>query len=170
MQREQLAASDVQAVTARVHQAAIDVLGPVTDPQTVHQSKFSMGTVLGLVAVHGKAGLQEFDRHFQDPAVVEFRHRVRMELDPSVEAAYPARWLGRVLVQTRDGRLLNGAVDEPKGDPGNSLSRPELEDKAIRLAQYRDGATAAEMRALIAATWRLTSWDRVPMLLPAAAI
>ena len=35
-----LDAGDVKHVRARVHEAAIDVLGPVTDPRTVHQSKF----------------------------------------------------------------------------------------------------------------------------------
>ena len=32
------------------------VLGPVTDPQTVHQAKFCMGAVLGLIATQGRAG------------------------------------------------------------------------------------------------------------------
>jgi 2-methylcitrate dehydratase PrpD len=48
-------------VVTHVHQGAIDVLGPVVDPATVHQSKFSMGTVLALAAQHGHAGLTEFD-------------------------------------------------------------------------------------------------------------
>ncbi|MBF3363889.1 MmgE/PrpD family protein, partial [Pseudomonas aeruginosa] len=63
MQREGLDHSQIAAVTARVHQGAIDVLGRVVEPQTVHQAKFSMGTVLGLIAVYGKAGLGEFHRH-----------------------------------------------------------------------------------------------------------
>ena len=49
-----------------------------------------------------------------------------MELDPEVDAAYPARWIGKVTVHTIDGRVLHGRVDEPKGDPGNTLSRAEL--------------------------------------------
>jgi 2-methylcitrate dehydratase PrpD len=40
-----------------VHQGAIDVLGPVVKPATVHQSKFSMGTVLALVARTAMPGL-----------------------------------------------------------------------------------------------------------------
>ena len=166
LQREQLAAGDVGRVTARVHQAAIDVLGPVTDPQTVHQSKFSMGTVLGLIAVHGRAGLAEFDSHFQDPAVLAFRDRVEMVADAEVEAAYPARWIGKVSVQTRDGRTFSARVDEPKGDPGNTLDRTELENKAMQLAQYRAGATPAEMRDVIARVWSLTTLAHMPMLLP----
>jgi 2-methylcitrate dehydratase PrpD len=154
-----LAAEDVQEVTALVHQAAIDVLGPVTDPQTVHQSKFSMGTVLGLIAVRDEAGLQDFDAHFRDPAVTAFRDKVRMQLDTQVNTAYPERWIGKVRVRTRDGRELEGQVLEPKGDPGNTLSRAELERKALALAAYRDGAGQAQMRAVIQRIWRLAEDD-----------
>jgi 2-methylcitrate dehydratase PrpD len=166
MAAQRLAASDIRQVTARVHQAAIDVLGPVVDPVTVHQSKFSMGTVLGLVAVRGRAGLTEFDADFRDPAVIAFRDRVHMVLDAEVDGAYPARWIGKVTVETTDGRRFDGRVDEPKGDPGNTLSRPELEHKALQLAAYAGGAGEAEMRRVIALAWSLRADDRVPMLLP----
>src|SRR5688572_5600740 len=41
MRESKLAASDIAQVVAHVHQGAIDVLGPVTDPQTVHQDRKS---------------------------------------------------------------------------------------------------------------------------------
>ncbi len=167
MRTHGLAASAVAQVTAQVHQAAIDVLGPVVDPQTVHQAKFSMGTVLGLIAVHGAAGLAEFDAHYRAPAVLAFCDKVAMVLDTEVDAAYPARWIGKVQVRTSDGRRLSARVDEPKGDPGNTLSRPELEDKAQRLAAYRGGATEAEMRGVIASVWALAAAPLVPVFLPA---
>ncbi len=166
LQRERLGAADVKSVMAQTHQGAIDVLGPVTNPQTVHQSKFSMGTVLGLIAVHGHAGLAEFEHHYQDAAVKAFSDRVSMKLDAEVDAAYPARWLGRVTVETHDGRHFLGLVDEPKGDPGNTLGRAELEDKAIRLARFGRAATAAEMRIVIATVWRLSQLQAVPVFLP----
>jgi 2-methylcitrate dehydratase PrpD len=160
-----LKASDVRRVTALVHQGAIDVLGPVTDPQTVHQSKFSMGTVLGLVAVLGRAGLTEFDADFNTSDVTTFRDKVVMELDPEVDRAYPARWIGKVRVETNDGRVLHGRVDEPKGDPGNTLSRTELEDKALRLALYHGGASEAEMREAMAHLWDIAEAPQVGRLL-----
>ncbi|MEO8079900.1 MAG: MmgE/PrpD family protein [Caldimonas sp.] len=165
MQAHDLKAADIAGATALVHQGAIDVLGPVVDPQTVHQSKFSMGTVLGLVAVHGHAGLTDFDAHWQAPAVTAFRDRVAMRLDPEVDAAYPARWIGKVEVTTRDGRTFEARVDEPKGDPGNTLSRAELEDKAFRLAAYRDGASRAEMAHAIERIRSLSGTPRVGWLL-----
>jgi len=161
MREHGLRAERIARVTAQVHQGAIDVLGPVVDPQTVHQAKFSMGTVLALVALHGQAGLAEFDAHYRDPAVVTLREKVQMQLDAEVDAAYPARWIGKVIVETTDGRRLAARIDEPKGDPGNTLTRPELEDKALRLAAYRAGATPAEMRRVIDRVWSLAGTERV---------
>lgn len=166
LQRERLAPADIASVVTRVHQGAIDVLGAVGVPTTVHQAKFSMGTVLGLIAVHGKAGLEEFrDFALTDPAVAAFRDKVRMLLDPEVDAAYPRRWLGRVEVTTHAGAVLHGAIDEPKGDPGNTLTRAELEDKARRLARFSGAADDAEVAALIARAWTLRDAASVAALL-----
>ncbi len=156
----------IKRVTARVHQAAIDVLGPVTHPVTVHQAKFSMGTVLAMIARFERAGLAEFERHFRDPETVAFRDRVTMVHDAEVEAAYPQRWIGKVEVETTDGRTLTGRVDEPKGDPGNTLSRSELTDKAMRLAAFSGAATPSEMRALCDEVFVIAAAPRIGLLLP----
>lgn len=166
LREHKLAESDIARVVAHVHQGAIDVLGPVVDPRTVHQSKFSMGTVLGLIARQGRAGLPEFDAALDDPAVADFRGRVTMELDPEVDGAYPQRWIGKVTVHTRDGRVLHGRVDEPKGDPGNTLSRVEIEAKTLSLGRYADAATETELRGLIDAIWSLERAGKVGALLP----
>jgi 2-methylcitrate dehydratase PrpD len=156
MQENALHADEVVHVTAHVHQGALDVLGPVTDPQTLHQSKFSMGFVLALIAREGRAGLADFtEASLADRDVRAFHDKVKMVLDPDIDRAYPRRWMGRVTVKTRDGRELGKKIESPRGDPDNGLSRAELEDKALRLAQYADGATEAEMRQVIARVWRL---------------
>ena len=156
MQREGLSHEQIATVVTRVHQGAIDVLGRVVKPTTVHQAKFSMGAVLGLVAVHGSAQLIEFrDLALTDPAVDAFREKVSMELDPEVDAAYPGRWLGRVVVTTTDGRTLSAAIDEPKGDPGNTLSRSELEAKFQRLLAFSGARTEEQGKAMIDRVWAL---------------
>jgi 2-methylcitrate dehydratase PrpD len=171
MRREGLSDEQVANVTARVHQAAIDVLGPVVNPATVHQAKFSMGTVLGCIAVRGSAGLDDFEHHaLTDSRIAAFRERVRMVRDEEVDAAYPKRWIGKVEVRTTDGRTLSARVDVPKGDPGNSLSRAEIEEKAIRLAQFRGGATAEEMRVALARIWRLEDASSLGRILDGAGV
>jgi 2-methylcitrate dehydratase PrpD len=166
MHREQLSHDEIASVTARVHQGAIDVLGQVVEPTSVHQAKFSMGTVLGLIAVHGNAGLDEFERHaLEDARVAAVRRRVQMVLDPEIDAAYPRRWVGEVEVETTDGRMLTSRVDVPKGDPGNSLSRAELEEKAVRLACFGGGASEAETRDAASRIWRLDSAETLGRLI-----
>lgn len=161
IQDNKLSVDDIDRVVTHVHQGALDVLGPVVNPTTVHQSKFSMGTVLALIALHGRAGLAEFDAALGADDVAAFRDRVSMELDEEVDAAYPLRWIGKVSVYTRDGRCLSARVDEPKGDPGNTLSRPEIEDKALRLGTYRNAADEDAVRRLIAQVWSIADSERV---------
>lgn len=165
MLTHKLQASDIAKVETLVHQGAIDVLGHVTDPATVHQSKFSMGTVLALVAHYQFAGLQEFDAHFHDEAICAFRDRVTMILDPEVDGAYPQRWIGKVKVYLHNGQVLDGRVDEPKGDPGNTLTRAEITDKAMRLAAYSKGASPSEMTAAIDRLWNIRQQAHVGALI-----
>ena len=156
MQERKFKADDIASVTAHVHQGALDVLGPVTDPQTIHQSKFSMGFVLALVANLQRASLADFtDDALRDTKLRAFHDKVAMTLDPIVDQAYPKRWFGHVSVKTRDGRELDKRIESPKGDPDNVLSRAELEDKALRLAAFTGGANAAEMKDVIARIWQL---------------
>lgn len=168
MQAHGLGPQDLARVVTHVHQGAIDVLGPVTNPATVHQSKFSMGTVLALVAQYGHAGLAEFDAHYRSRATQALCGRVEMALDAEVDAAYPRRWIGKVTVTTADGRVLHGRVDEPKGDPGNTLSRSEIAAKALRLARHAGGVPAAAVQQAVERLWSVARWPVVDRLLPGA--
>lgn len=155
MQEHNLSADDIAEVQTFVHQAAIDVLGAVDKPATVHQSKFSMGTVLGVLAYNGFAGLDEFEAALGNERIDSFRQKVSMQLDPEVDAAYPDKWLGKVKVKTKDGRELSAFVNDPKGDPGNTLSRDEIEAKVKRLVSYNKAGTNEDAERIIAWTWGL---------------
>lgn len=149
---------EINTIVAHVHQGAIDVLGPVDaapPPKTVHAAKFSMKSTLSLIALKGSASLLDFEEFaLKEPDVLRFRDRISMVLDPEVDSAYPKRWLGRVDVELRDGKTVKGVCDEPKGDPGNTLTRPELEDKFQRLVTYGNG-THGRARDLISWCWSL---------------
>jgi 2-methylcitrate dehydratase PrpD len=164
VQDHDLRAEDIKHVTAHVHKAAIDVLGSVVWPTTVHQAKFSMPATLGLIAVHRRAGMSEFDASLEDEALQCFMPRVDMVFDAEVERNYPATWMGKVSVTTSDGTVLTDRVEEPKGDPGNTLTRDEIKKKAYRLAEY--GGMDAEMWGKISRKlWSIASLEDVGFLL-----
>lgn len=66
----------------------------------------------------------------------------------------PARWIGKVEVLTRDGRRVQGRVDEPRGSEQHAAPR-RARDQALALAAYRCGASEREMRDVIARVWAL---------------
>ena len=167
MYEHHLTADNIASIHAHVHQAAIDVLGPVTNPQTVHQAKFSMGFVLALIALYGQAGIEQFTNEaLQNARLRALMDRVEMVFDPEIDAAYPRRWIGKVQVETSDGAVFVARVPVPKGDPENTLDRSEIEAKTRRLATYRHGASHAEVEALIARAWALDEQAHVRDLLP----
>jgi 2-methylcitrate dehydratase PrpD len=167
MREHGLGVGNVARVRARVHAPAIDVLGPVTDPSTVHQSKFSIGFVLAQIAFKGSAGIHEFtEEALDDPGLREFCERVEMVWDPEVDAAYPERWIGLVEIETTGGKTITSRVDVPKGDPGNTLNREEIELKARNLAAFRGGASSQEMSQIIDRAWNLDHEPDVRDVLP----
>ncbi|MGA9916841.1 MmgE/PrpD family protein [Paraburkholderia sp.] len=169
VQAHRLDPREIAKVVAHVHQGAIDVLGAVVTPRTVHQAKFNMGTVLGLVAHHGYAGVTEFEQGFDADSIAVFRDKVEMAFDAEVDAAYPARWIGKVTVTTTDGRTFKGRVDEPKGDPGNTLSRDEIATKLHRLAAFSGAATEDEAARLLDNAWQIVGQAHVESVLGAEA-
>ena len=160
-----LAAEDITHITAHVHQGAIDVLGPVTNPVSVHQAKFSMPATLGLIATHRKAGLTEFSRVLEDKTALSFLNRVTMELDPETDSLYPKQWIGKVSVTTKDRSTYTGRVDEPKGDPGNTLSRDEIDLKARALALSGGAINNSELDKLMDYVWQIHKADKITALL-----
>ena len=160
-----LTPDDIAHVTAHVHQGAIDVLGPVINPTSVHQAKFSMPATLGLIAAHRKAGLGEFAGVLQDDTAMKFLDRVTMELDDEVDTAYPKQWIGKVTVSTKNQGSFSGRVDEPKGDPGNTLSREELDTKARALALSGGAIDNNELNSLMDKIWQINAESEIARLL-----
>ena len=104
--------------------------------------------------------------HFHDSEICALRDRVTMTLDTEVDQAYPQRWIGKVKVHLKNGKTLDGRVDEPKGDPGNTLSRQEIQEKALRLAEFSRGATEIEMKDAIRLLFNIRQAKIIPFILP----
>jgi len=67
----------------------------------------------------------------------------------------PRRRIGLVEVETVNGNVYVSRVDVPKGDPENSLTRIELEQKLTRLAEFRRAASTSEIQGITRRVWDL---------------
>jgi 2-methylcitrate dehydratase PrpD len=114
-------------------------------------AQMSIPFVLATTARYGRADLDLYTpAHRGDPATAALAERVRVAVDPSCEAAYPAHRPAIVTVETHDGRTVTERVDEPYGAPANPLSDADLEAKMVGLAGPVLGeATARRVAARI---------------------
>jgi len=141
----------IARITAYVYQAAADVLGAVEFPRSIHQSKFSMGFVLALIARYGRAGVGEFtEAGLADRELMRLHDVVGMVVDEQIQARYPRHWTARVEVELDDGTVYRHAVESPKGDPDNPLSGAELECKFRTLCEFGGAVNAAQADHLLA--------------------
>ncbi|KAL2812222.1 hypothetical protein BJX63DRAFT_260809 [Aspergillus granulosus] len=147
---------EIDSVLVPTYQAALNVLGMSGDCETVHQSKFSMGFVLAIAAKKGQAMITDFNEEdLRDASIREFQGRVNMVFDEEIDNAFPERWTGRVVVTTKDGRVLEERAAFAKGDPEFTLTRTELETKTRSLAKYGGVTNVEKVEALIQRAWNL---------------
>jgi 2-methylcitrate dehydratase PrpD len=158
--------NDIKSIKAHVHQAAIDVLGPVTDPKTVHQSKFSMPFVLSLIALTGEASIYSFNEvSLHDQKIRNFMPKVELVYDKDVDKNYPTKWNGLVEIELFSGKMIKSYIESPKGDPDNFLTEEEIRFKFTALAKYSGYLEPEEINKVIDKVKGLENIDKVGKIL-----
>ncbi|KAJ5458098.1 hypothetical protein N7475_009486 [Penicillium sp. IBT 31633x] len=156
MNKNQVAFDDIESVLVPTYQAAINVLSLSGNGDTVHQSKFSMGFVLAIAAKKGQAMITDFtEADLTDASLRQFQNRVKMEYNAEIDAQFPERWQGTVIVTCKSGKTFTESVTFAKGDPELPLTRPELEVKTHALAKYGGITDTDKVDALIKRAWNL---------------
>ncbi|KAE8419630.1 hypothetical protein BDV36DRAFT_307611 [Aspergillus pseudocaelatus] len=156
---------DIDSVVTRTYQAAFDVLGLSGRGETVHQSKFNMGFVLAVTAQKGQALITDFtEEALHDASLRNFQERVRMELDEDINAAFPQKWQGKVIVTCKSGERYEKFVEYLKGDPQSPLTRTEIESKFKALAQYGEVKDADRIQQIITRAWDLENQESLKEL------
>ena len=108
------------------------------DPQTLEGAQYSIPYVLGVAALYGRGALLPLtvDR-LHDAAASDFARRVRLVVDPVLDAKFPATAAARVILKTRTG-TCEREVLHPLGDPDNPMSRDQLQDKFAAVTRGTD--------------------------------
>jgi 2-methylcitrate dehydratase PrpD len=116
----------------RLSLAVTGVTGPAPNDMTAAQ--FSTQFSLALRLASGSNDYHAYQHAMAagapDPALVAIAHKVRMEWDEECQDAFPAQYMAKLTVRTRDGKTYQTSAFS-KGSPGNPMSRSEVEDKFI---------------------------------------
>ncbi|CAG8138157.1 unnamed protein product [Penicillium olsonii] len=156
MSKSGIGFDDIDSIRVPTYQAAINVLSLSGEGDTVHQSKFSMGFVLAIAAKKGQAMITDFtEEDLKDPSLRVFQKRVKMEFDAELDAHFPEKWQGTVIVTCKSGKSYRESVEFAKGDPELPLTRSEIEAKTRALASYGGIADMGTVDSLIKRAWKL---------------
>jgi 2-methylcitrate dehydratase PrpD len=144
-----LRVDEIEAVTLGLPKAGMLLIGAPgdkkADPRNVVDGQFSGPFVIACALAKGHMGWDSYAL-LDDPEIRLLLPRVRCELDPEIEAEFPANMSGKVTVHAR-GEDFTRSVIVPKGEPGNFLTEAELRGKFAGLA---DAVLGAERAARLA--------------------
>lgn len=145
MREAGFAAGDVERVVVGISRVVERQTGFPYRPSTVLNAQMSIRYDVAVALLDGGALLPQFTpERIADPALNALIARVEVEVDPEMDAVYPARYAGIVAIHLRDGRALRRRVDTSKGMPENRMSGAEIDAKFLSLAGAAVGAREAE--------------------------
>lgn len=132
----QLTPDQIEEIRVGGYRAVYDITHN-PNPQTVYAAKFSLQFCVSLAFAKGKAGLPDFtEETLWDPEVRGLMERVKLTVDPQVDAAYPEKWGSAMTVVTKQGDVFSLSTDYPKGDPENPVTEDDLVRKFKILAAH----------------------------------
>jgi len=137
-------AEEIGRVDVSLYQAALDLLGDV-EPITPYLAKFHLPFCVATALRYGHVNPGDFtETRLEDPEILHLMERIKIRIDPELSKLYPAKWAARLEITTRDGKILTGSSDYPKGDPENPLQERDVIEKFRGLTEGLLSNPAAE--------------------------
>jgi len=147
-------AGDIRGVKIGTYRAGLEV-AHYEEPRTPAEGRFSLKYVVATALTHGSVRLAAFEEdRLNDPSTRALMKKVTVELDPQLDASFPAQRAARVRIQLENGKSEEHLQPTRKGDPDMPLSDQELNDKFLELAGPVLGAEAEKKLEQL---WRLES-------------
>ena len=150
---------NLQSVEVATYGPALAVAGN-PDPRTAAEARFSIPFVVATALIHGSVRLSAFTpERLADADIRALMARIRLAVDPELDARFPGQRAARVGFATADGRQGKYLQPTRKGDPEQPLSDAELSDKFMELAAPVVGKARA--RALLGHLWALDAREHL---------
>ncbi|HET6182990.1 MAG TPA: MmgE/PrpD family protein [Acetobacteraceae bacterium] len=161
-----LRAAEIEAVTIGLPRAGMMLIGDPpakkADPRNVVDGQFSGPFVVGCALAKGAFGWDSY-KLLNDAEIRRLLPLIRCEIDPEIEAEFPANMSGKLTIKAR-GQTFTRKVVVPKGEPSNFLTEADLRAKFAglaaavlgpdRAARLADAVLGIDRAADISGLWR----------------
>jgi 2-methylcitrate dehydratase PrpD len=125
-----IAIEEIQKIRVTTYPAALELTQKEKMPTDIPGTRFNLAFAVSLALTKGAAGLAEFSMDsVNDPNIQRLFERVQFISDPSFESKKDNIRGAEVEIIFVDNRSLRNKVLLPKGEPENSATIEELEEK-----------------------------------------
>lgn len=123
-------------------------------PTNGNEARFSIPYMVARALIHGSVRMAAYEPSaLDDPRTRALLTKVRVTVDPAIDAAFPGRRSAHVEIVLRDGRSFTHLQPDRRGDPEDPLDDRDLGNKLLELATPVIGE--AKSRALLARLWAI---------------
>jgi len=129
--RDDLRPDEISRIVVYTVQAAMPlVCEPIEqkrNPQVMIDAQFSVPFNVALGLITKRVSFVDFTpQNFGAPEIHRLMQLTTCDVDPALDAQYPAAWPARVEITLANGRILSASAQYAKGDPRNPLSEDEV--------------------------------------------
>jgi 2-methylcitrate dehydratase PrpD len=120
----------IESVVVRTF-AAADLLSR-RRPTNTEEMQYSLVWPIATALARGRFGVEEVLGGFDDPLVAQIAERIRVEVDPELTDAFPARRLTGLEVVSSDGTTVRSGPIEAEGEPHTAGWEDVVAGKVLR--------------------------------------
>lgn len=143
-----IACSEIESIKVEVD--SVTFAAEIDEPANGAQAQFSIAFAVAVALARGDASVFQYtDENLSDPKIHRLMQRVRVAVDPSLDAGYPDKRGARVEVLVNDGRRFVQFLGNARGEPELPLTDQEIEDKYFIIGDAVLGSNARAVRDLI---------------------
>jgi 2-methylcitrate dehydratase PrpD len=126
LKRVQPDPEEIERVVASTYQYALEPSFRVTaDPGSRELAGLSIRVATAVALARHSAWPDDYE-YWDDPQVRRLRHLIDIQVDPEIQATYPASNGCRVRVELKDGSLYEGYTPYAKGEPELPMTIDEI--------------------------------------------
>lgn len=132
-------------------------------PKTTEQAQFSLPWTVACALVRGTVDLEEVgEETLGESRRQSLASRVQLICDPELEKLFPQEALAKVEIETYDGRRVTSKTMPAPGDPDNSFTDEQIDEKFKGLSNSVLGtAQAEELLSIIYSLPEATNLDNL---------
>ncbi len=82
--------------------------------------------------------MDEFKENvLKDSRIAKVIPRIKVGVTEKMNSMHPGKWPSMITIKTKDGKSMDIFIEYPKGDPENTMTDKEIEDKYLALSHKR---------------------------------